>query len=263
MLAQAQGASLYEILRNADLFPELKSAASKLMKFADLIDGLRRAGGELALPEFYDEVLERTGYVRALEEKNDLESRGRIENVQELKSNILGFLEQDPEDATLSGFLNEIALYTDLDSVEAGDDCVTMMTAVSYTHLIFYRTDHHWTSLGAYYGYAAVMETLGRAEDTLPMSAFTPETASTDFNGTLYSQSGIHWLTPDTIEFWVQDDGLSITSWRTGEPQSGTLYDRSYLEKKDKYSAFLGGNQPPVSYTHLDTIPDRNMVSSP
>ena len=76
------------------------------------------------------------------------------------------------------------------------------------------------------------------------MSAFTPETASTDFNGTLYSQSGIHWLTPDTIEFWVQDAGLSITSWRTGEPQSGTLYDRSYLEKKDKYSAFLGGNQP-------------------
>ncbi len=57
-----------------------------------------------------------------------MESRGRIENVQELKSNILGFLEQDPEDATLSGFLNEIALYTDLDSVEADDNCVTMMT---------------------------------------------------------------------------------------------------------------------------------------
>ena len=137
LLAQAQGASLYEILRNADLFPELKSAASKLMKFADLIDGLRRAGGELALPEFYDEVLERTGYVRALEEKNDLESRGRIENVQELKSNILGFLEQDPEDATLSGFLNEIALYTDLDSMEAGDDCVTMMTVHSAKGLEF------------------------------------------------------------------------------------------------------------------------------
>ena len=109
---------------------------------------------------------------------------------------------------------------------------------------IFYRTDHHWTSLGAYYGYTAVMEALGRGEDTLPMSAFTPETASTDFNGTLYSQSGIHWLTPDTMEFWVEDTGLSITSWRTGEPQAGTLYDRSYLEKKDKYSAFLGGNQP-------------------
>ncbi len=136
-LAESQGASLYEIIRNADLFPELKSAASKLLKFADLIDGLRRAGTELALPEFYDAVCDQTGYVRALEEKNDMESRGRIENVQELKSNILGFLEQDPEDATLSGFLNEIALYTDLDSVEGSDDCVTLMTIHSAKGLEF------------------------------------------------------------------------------------------------------------------------------
>ena len=136
-LAAEQGASLYEIIRNADLFPTLKTAAGKLTKFADLIDGLRRAGGTLALPEFYDEVLNQTGYVRALEEKKDMESRGRIENVQELKSNILGFLEQDPEDATLSGFLNEIALYTDLDSVEADDNCVTMMTIHSAKGLEF------------------------------------------------------------------------------------------------------------------------------
>ena len=136
-LAAEQGASLYEVIRNADLFPTLKTAAGKLTKFADLIDGLRRAGGTLALPEFYDEVLNQTGYVRALEEKKDMESRGRIENVQELKSNILGFLEQDPEDATLSGFLNEIALYTDLDSVEADDNCVTMMTIHSAKGLEF------------------------------------------------------------------------------------------------------------------------------
>ena len=128
LLAEGQGASLYEIIRNADLFPELKSAAGKLLKFADLIDGLRKAGGTLALPEFYDEVCERSGYVKALQDKNDMESRGRLENVQELKSNILGFLDRQPEDATLSGFLNEIALYTDLDSLEGSDDCVTLMT---------------------------------------------------------------------------------------------------------------------------------------
>ena len=137
VLAESQGASLYEIIRNADLFPELKSASAKLLKFADLIDGLRRQGAELALPEFYDAVCDQTGYVKALEDKNDMESRGRIENVQELKSNILGFLEQDPEDATLSGFLNEIALYTDLDSVEADDNCVTMMTIHSAKGLEF------------------------------------------------------------------------------------------------------------------------------
>jgi DNA helicase-2/ATP-dependent DNA helicase PcrA len=128
LLAEQQGASLYEILRNADLFPELKSAASKLLKFADLVDGLRKAGGTLALPEFYDAVCEQSGYIQALKDKNDMESRGRLENVQELKSSILGFLERQPEDATLSGFLNEIALYTDLDALEKSDDCVTMMT---------------------------------------------------------------------------------------------------------------------------------------
>ncbi len=127
-LAEQQGASLYEICRNADLFPELKTPAKKLLQFADLIDGLRKAGGSLALPEFYDAVCEQTGYAQALRDKNDMESRGRLENVQELKSNILGFLDRQPEDATLSGFLNEIALYTDLDSLEGSDDCVTLMT---------------------------------------------------------------------------------------------------------------------------------------
>lgn len=107
---------------------------------------------------------------------------------------------------------------------------------------IFYRTDHHWTTLGAYYGYQTIMEDLGR--EPLKETDFTLKIAAPDFNGTLYSQSGIHWLEPDNMEFWVEDAGLDVTSWRNGTPEPGSLYDRSYLEKKDKYSAFLGGNQP-------------------
>ena len=107
---------------------------------------------------------------------------------------------------------------------------------------IFYRMDHHWTTLGAFYGANALLDVLGK--DALKEIDFTPETASDSFHGTLYSQSGIHWLEPDTIEFWVEDAGLDLTSWRNGTPEPGSLYDRSYLEKKDKYSAFLGGNQP-------------------
>ncbi len=107
---------------------------------------------------------------------------------------------------------------------------------------VFYRTDHHWTTLGAYYGYRAVMYALG--QEPLPKETFLPETASGTFYGTLYSQSGVHWLEPDTIEFWIPEDGLTVTSWRSGKPQPSMLYDRSYLERKDQYSAFLGGNQP-------------------
>ena len=107
---------------------------------------------------------------------------------------------------------------------------------------IFYRTDHHWTTLGAFYGANALLESLGR--EPLKEEDFTAEIASDAFYGTLYSQSGIHWLEPDTMEYWVSEEGLTVTSWRTGKPEEGELYDRTYLEKKDKYSSFLGGNQP-------------------
>lgn len=107
---------------------------------------------------------------------------------------------------------------------------------------IYYRTDHHWTTLGAFYGANAILEALGK--EALKENNFTPENAADDFNGTLYSQSGIHWLQPDTIEFWVKEEGLILSSWLTGKEAIAPLYDRSYLDVKDKYSAFLGGNQP-------------------
>lgn len=106
---------------------------------------------------------------------------------------------------------------------------------------IYYRTDHHWTTLGAYYGYTALMETLGR--DPRPRAELPLMTASEAFQGTLYSQSGVHWLEPDTIELWVWDT-FEVTSWRTGEPEPEALYDWSRLETKDQYAFFLGGNQP-------------------
>ncbi len=111
---------------------------------------------------------------------------------------------------------------------------------------IFYRTDHHWTTLGAWYGYAALMEALGRGEEVLDQKAFEPwiEYHSDEFQGTLYSQSGIHWLPSDAIEFWVPDVGFEVTSWRDGSPKWAALYDLNKLQTKDKYSAFLGGNQP-------------------
>ena len=110
---------------------------------------------------------------------------------------------------------------------------------------IFYRTDHHWTTLGAYYGYAALMEALGRGEEVLEQDAVKKWDlpVSNGFQGTLYSQSGVHWLEPDSIEFWVEDK-FQVTSWRSGKPEAAELYNYDYLGEKDKYSAFLGGNQP-------------------
>ncbi|MBQ0038195.1 MAG: UvrD-helicase domain-containing protein [Clostridiales bacterium] len=127
-LATASGKTLYDICREANRYIELKNASGKLKTFTDMIEELRAKSGEMELVAFYELVCERTGYVAMLQEKNDMESRGRLENVQELTSSILAFLENDPDNPTLAGFLDEIALYTDLDDASDSDNCVTMMT---------------------------------------------------------------------------------------------------------------------------------------
>ena len=135
-LATEQGVPMMTVLRAAGEYAALKTAAARLEKFAAMIDALHDAAGDTELADFYDLVCEQSGYLRALEDKGDMESRGRLENVQELKSNILAFLDGEPEDATLAGFLNEIALYTDLDSAST-DNCVTLMTMHSAKGLEF------------------------------------------------------------------------------------------------------------------------------
>ena len=129
LIAARYGLTLYDVLCRAEEFPELKSSAAKLKPFTDMIEEMRRRLPDCLLPEFYDYVCERSGYAPALREKDDVESRGRLENVQELKSSILTYLENaEGTEPSLSGFLDEIALYTDLDSRADGDNCVTMMT---------------------------------------------------------------------------------------------------------------------------------------
>ena len=103
---------------------------------------------------------------------------------------------------------------------------------------LYYRTDHHWTSAGAWHGYAALMEAMGEPFEPLG----TPETVSKDFYGTLYSSSGVHWLAPDTIERYVSGEGVTVENFEKGETHG--LYVDSFLGEKDKYASFLGGNTP-------------------
>ena len=137
MLATENGMPLFEILRRAGEFSELKSASAKLIAFTEMIGEMQQRLQDMGLVEFYEYVCQRSGYVQVLQEKNDMESRGRLENVQELASSIIAFLESDPENPSLAGFLDNIALYTDLDSQTDADNCVTMMTMHSAKGLEF------------------------------------------------------------------------------------------------------------------------------
>ena len=106
---------------------------------------------------------------------------------------------------------------------------------------IYYRTDHHWTSLGARYAADAVLKALGRAP--LRAEELSPKTVSTTFCGTASWRSGAWWVRPDEITTLVPDPGVRVRCGVEGE-QAGSLYVPSWLEKKNQYAFFLGGNQP-------------------
>lgn len=136
-LAEKYHSPMYAILQNAEQFPELKGAAVRLNAFIDMMDRLRALNENMKPDELYDELCRLSGYVASLENKSDMESRGRLENIQELKSSIVSFLESDTENPTLAGFLDEVALFTDLDNANSSDNCVTMMTMHSAKGLEF------------------------------------------------------------------------------------------------------------------------------
>ena len=136
-LAQRANTSLYDIIAHARRYPELERSAAKLAVFTNLMEELTQLLGELPLDQFYEELIVRTGYGAMLETKNTVEDRTRLENVRELLTSIHGYLENAGDEPSLAGFLDEIALYTDLDSHDPNQDCVVMMTMHSAKGLEF------------------------------------------------------------------------------------------------------------------------------
>lgn len=127
-------------------------------------------------------------------------------------------------------------------------DCLSNLS-VHNGEYIFYRTDHHWTSLGAYYAYAAAAKSLGYS--AYGQSAFNIETASSTFRGTLYSKTLDDSITPDIINYYHLASGEPNVKMTVIDGDKETVYDslyvRSYLDVKDKYSSFTGSNAPIVT----------------
>ena len=109
---------------------------------------------------------------------------------------------------------------------------------------IYYRTDHHWTSLGAYYAFSDMAAGLGIEQPSEEYDVF-PVTDS--FEGTLASKSGCHAVT-DVIELYVPKTDIEYCVTVDGE-RTATMYDREKLEEKDQYAVFLGGNDARVDIT--------------
>ncbi len=129
-------------------------------------------------------------------------------------------------------------------------DCLSQLAGHSDEY-IYYRTDHHWTSLGAFYAYSAAAKSLGY--NSLGYGAFNVETVSSEFRGTLFSKTLDDRVTPDEMTYFHPANGEQKVTMRSNSGTEVTTYDslyvREFLDTKDKYSSFTGSNVPIVDIT--------------
>lgn len=137
-IAAAEGVSIFEVIRRADEYDALRKAAGKLRDFSGMIERFEEMteSGDCKLSDLYSQIIDEIKYREFLKkEKDDYEQR--IEDIEELKSNIIKYEDENPDDASLYGFLEEISLITDIDNYDETSDCTVMMTLHSAKGLEF------------------------------------------------------------------------------------------------------------------------------
>lgn len=116
---------------------------------------------------------------------------------------------------------------------------------------VYYKTDHHWTTLGAYLAYAEIMRAFGKEEEILAESAFEKKTADDRFYGTFYAAGGMRFVSADCLELWYRgnEDAFEVTA--DGVALDG-LYSTDHLLSGDSYSVFLDGTHDVVTVTKAE-----------
>ena len=158
-----------------------------------------------------------------------------------VQDSILGTHEPYTDDAIIEG------IYAQAGSNVRPVDMVQTFEAVKDPGALYYRTDHHWTSLGAYTACSAYMGLLGR--DYLAPEEFAVERHG-GFYGSTHSRAGL-WLVPgEPVELWDSGKQFTVTAHQNAADTQGTAHDglfyRERLKELDKYTVYLGGNQPLV-----------------
>ena len=159
-----------------------------------------------------------------------------------------------PNNAPVRDQLQDIA---DISSQLSGSIQVLDVASALASHAseyIYYKTDHHWTSLGAYYAFSACSGQLGIAS---PVTNYDIYTVSDTFEGTLSSKSGSH-KTTDTVQIYIPQSQIRYyVTYSDSTERVCSIYQSSALDSKDKYTVFFGGNHPKVE---ISTTADNERV---
>ncbi len=180
---------------------------------------------------------------RNLEAMNSFAKLSKVKSYAAVIPNAVSVLSDKlPENAPVPDqaeqLVNISAKLTDVNFI----DVTPALNAHKYEYL-FYRTDHHWTSLGAKYAFDAVCAEMGISS---PVKDYTVYPVSNSFTGTLASKSGLY-STLDTVEIYVPKTDIEYNvTYIDKKEKSATMYKESALEGKDHYTVFFGGNYPRV-----------------
>lgn len=133
---EARDMSFFDALECCDFIPRIGKTGEKIKGFVNMIEVFRAQSEYITLAELLTNVLEETGYIKELEEEDTEVAQGRIENIDELMNKIVAY-EEEEEEPTLSGFLENVALVSDIDSLDEAEDYVMLMTLHSAKGLEF------------------------------------------------------------------------------------------------------------------------------
>ncbi len=153
--ADENGLTFYNALKMAEEIGTIGRASAKIRPFVMLIQSMRSKLPYISVSELLKEIIEETGYVRELEAENTEEAQQRMENIDELISKAVTY-EESEEEPTLSGFLEEVALVADIDSVDETQDYVVLMTLHSAKGLEFPQVYLAGMEDGLFPGFGAI-----------------------------------------------------------------------------------------------------------
>lgn len=134
--ADAYEIGFYDALKRAEEIPSMGKSAAKIRPFVNFIQSMRSKLPYISIADLLREVIDETGYIKELEAEGTEEATARIENIDELLNKVVAY-EESEEEPTLSGFLEEVALVADIDSLEEGSEYVVLMTLHSAKGLEF------------------------------------------------------------------------------------------------------------------------------
>ncbi len=230
-------------------------------------------GGQLAVRKFdaYISLTERardTDYFDPHHVTRGVEALGRLARAVDLPLTLLPAPRTVDVVTAAASFAYPAALSDDLrltlmqaadrEGVDTLDLTPAFRAAYDGGEYVYFRTDHHWTTLGAYVAYTALMTHWGMGDEILPAETFTVRRVE-DFYGTTWSRAGLFSIPPDTLEIWRLPDNetYALRDKDGGLIQYGFI-DEKYLDTKDKYGAFLSGTRQILTVTQEgDDTPDK------